>query len=213
MFYINSNPGFLNIAAFCAKTHALGPGTRAAVWVQGCPFHCPNCIAPDWIPQKRAWLIKPEELAKKITANPQISGITLSGGEPMLQALLLAEFLQFCKSERNFDVIVFTGYQYETLLQKGEETGIPQFLKLIDVLVDGPYVQTKNDGIGLRGSANQRIIYLTDRLKSQRLESFPRQIEYHFTGSEILIVGIPPLHWQNFDPFQNLSTSQGRKGY
>jgi len=212
MAYTNSNPGFLNIAAFCTETYALGPGARAAVWVQGCPFNCPNCIAPDWIPQKKAMGIKPEELARKITANLWVNGITLSGGEPMLQALLLAELIDQCKSERDFNVIVFTGFQYETLLQKGEDSGIPQLLSLTDVLVDGPYIQAKNDGIGLRGSANQRVIYLTDRLKNFNLETFPRQIEYHFTGSETLIVGIPPLHWPNFDFLPNVSNSQGRIG-
>lgn len=212
MSYINSNKGFLNIAAFCTETYALGPGARAAVWVQGCAFHCPNCIAPDWIPQKKAMWVKPEELASKIIANPLTIGITLSGGEPMLQALLLAEFLQFCKSERDFNVIVFTGFQYETLSQQTEDSGIPQLLSLTDVLVDGPYIQAKNDGIGLRGSANQRIIYLTNRLKNQKLEIFPRQIEYHFTGSETLIVGIPPLHWPNIDLLQSVSLRQERNG-
>lgn len=212
MIPINSNPGFLNIAAFCTETYALGPGARAAVWVQGCVFHCPNCIAPDWIPQKNALLIKPEDLAKKITAIPRTTGITLSGGEPMLQALQLAELIQFCKSERDFDVIVFTGYLYETLLEKGENTGIPQLLKLTDVLIDGPYVQAKNDGIGLRGSANQRIIYLTDRLKSRKLETFPRQMEFHFSGGDTLIVGIPPLQWPIVDFSKKVSTLQGRIG-
>lgn len=212
MDYFNSNPGFLNIAAFCSETYALGPGARAAVWVQGCIFHCPGCIAPDWIPQKKAILIKPEDLANKVTENPRISGVTLSGGEPMLQAALLYEFLIHCKSKRDLDVILFTGYQYEVLLQKDEQTGIPQLLNLTDVLIDGPYIQAKNDGIGLRGSSNQRILYLTNRLKNQKLETFPRQIEYQFTGSETLIVGIPPLQWPNIDLLQHGSMRQERIG-
>lgn len=212
MDYFNSNPGFLNIAAFCSETYALGPGARAAVWVQGCIFHCPGCIAPDWIPQKKAILIKPDDLANKVTENPRISGVTLSGGEPMLQAALLYEFLIHCKSKRDLDVILFTGFQYEVLLQKDEQTGIPQLLSLTDVLIDGPYVQAKNNGVGLRGSSNQRILYLTNRLKNQKLETFPRQIEYQFTGSETLIVGIPPLQWPNIDLLQYGSIRQERIG-
>ncbi|HCE17216.1 MAG TPA: hypothetical protein DEQ80_05100 [Anaerolinea thermolimosa] len=212
MDYFNSNPGFLNIAAFCSETYALGPGARAAVWVQGCIFHCPSCIAPDWIPQKKAILIKPDDLANKVTENPRISGVTLSGGEPMLQAALLYEFLIHCKSKRDLDVILFTGFQYEVLLQKDEQTGIPQLLSLTDVLIDGPYVQAKNNGVGLRGSSNQRILYLTNRLKNQKLETFPRQIEYQFTGSETLIVGIPPLQWPNIDLLQYGSMRQERIG-
>jgi pyruvate-formate lyase-activating enzyme len=37
-------------AETCVGTRALGPGLRSAVWVQGCPFRCTGCIAPDWIP-------------------------------------------------------------------------------------------------------------------------------------------------------------------
>lgn len=208
----NSNPGILNLAAFCPETYALGPGVRAAVWVQGCPFHCPNCIAPDWIPQIKANLVEPEVLARKIIVNPSVTGITLSGGEPMLQAHPLAELIRLCKQSRDFNVIVFTGFRYESLLQKTEDIGVQQLLGLTDVLIDGPYIQAKNDGIGLRGSANQRIIYLTDRLKNYSLETFPRQIEYHFTGSETLIVGIPPLHWSHYDIFEKIPNQGGRVG-
>lgn len=40
----------LNVAATRVGTRTLGPGVRSVVWVQGCPFHCLGCLAPEWIP-------------------------------------------------------------------------------------------------------------------------------------------------------------------
>lgn len=44
--------GMINVAEICLGTRALGPGLRSALWVQGCPFRCPGCVAPDWIPDR-----------------------------------------------------------------------------------------------------------------------------------------------------------------
>jgi len=41
----------VQVAETCIGTRALGPGLRSVVWVQGCPFSCAGCIAPDWIPR------------------------------------------------------------------------------------------------------------------------------------------------------------------
>jgi anaerobic ribonucleoside-triphosphate reductase activating protein len=53
----------LNVAEICPATHTLGPGQRFVVWVQGCCFKCRGCVSPDWIPQTKATLIEPSELA------------------------------------------------------------------------------------------------------------------------------------------------------
>ena len=76
-----------NLAAFQSQTRALGPGVRAAIWVQGCQLRCRGCIAPDWIPQTEAQLVPVAHLAERILQIPALQGLTISGGEPMLQAL------------------------------------------------------------------------------------------------------------------------------
>ena len=58
-------PGYINVAAIIPSTHALGPGERAVVWVQGCPFHCSGCIAPEWLPFVPAHLMPVEELVDR----------------------------------------------------------------------------------------------------------------------------------------------------
>lgn len=182
----------LRAAAYCTGTSALGPGLRAVVWVQGCPFHCPGCIAPDWIPfNKPALEFQPEDLADKLLANPQVSGLTFSGGEPFMQADALVRLARAARRRRNLSLIVFTGYRFEDLLNNPPEKGTLDLLDHVDVLIDGPYIPGQNNGVGLRGSSNQRIHYLSRRLVSYDFEFQPRRLEVIVQDGSLLIAGIP----------------------
>ena len=172
------------------KTTALGPGIRAAIWVQGCNLHCPGCISPEWIPFKPAMQITPEEVIARLPLD-EITGLTFSGGEPMEQAGALAEVVHLARQQRDLDIICFTGYRYEALLEKPADTGIPSFLQVIDMLIDGPYVSKKNTSVGLRGSENQRFIHLTDRLRSHSFENQVRKIEFKIDSGSLTMVGVP----------------------
>ena len=193
--YNRENPGSLpqvNVANICNGTQALGPGLRSVVWVQGCPLNCKGCIAPSWIPMREAQLVSPHELADRLLENPDVTGITFSGGEPMLQAEGLAQTARLIRKKRDVNMICFTGYKYETLLQRPPNTGVEGFLGQLDVLIDGPYIQAQNSGIGLRGSDNQRILHLSRRLAGADLEKSPRRMELKLGRDDLVIVGIPP---------------------
>jgi anaerobic ribonucleoside-triphosphate reductase activating protein len=181
----------LNIAETCGATRALGPGLRAVAWVQGCPFRCRGCVAPDWIPDRPARAMTPEELAAELLANPDVTGLTFSGGEPMEQAAGLAEVARLARAERDVTVLCFTGHRLETLAGR---TGPGALLAQVDVLVDGRYVASRNDGRGLRGSDNQRIHHLTDRLRGHGLEDAPRRVEFRLRDDHTLMVGVPTAH-------------------
>ncbi len=188
----NHSGAALRVAATCDATTALGPGLRAVVWVQGCPFHCAGCIAPDWISFDRPALeVQPEELAGRLLANPQVTGLTFSGGEPFAQASALARLAHAARRRRNLDIICFTGYRFETLLNHPPEEGTFDLLDQVDVLIDGPYIAAQNNGVGLRGSTNQRIHYLTWRLTTYDFEYRPRRMEVIVQNGELLVVGIP----------------------
>ena len=173
-----------------AKTNVLGPGLRAVIWVQGCKFHCPACIAPDWIPFKPSLKLTPEEVVDRLVAD-DITGLTFSGGEPMEQADALAEVAILAHRKKELNIICFTGYRYQILLRQSPDTGVAKLLSLVDVLIDGPYVNSLNDSRGLRGSTNQRIIHLTDRLKPSFLEDQTRRIELKIDDGAVTLVGIP----------------------
>ena len=182
---------YLNVAHICPATRALGPGLRAVVWVQGCCFHCPGCIAPDWIPQRIVRLMTPEEVVSELLAHPEVTGLTFSGGEPMLQAAGLAAVARLARRQRDLSIICYTGFTLEQLHTHPPGPGVEDLLEAIDVLIDGPYVEELNDQRGLRGSANQRIHYLTDRLHRFDFIHTPRRIEIFLEGEHALLVGIP----------------------
>jgi len=180
----------LNIAAVSARTQALGPGTRAVIWVQGCPLNCPGCLAPQWIPFVPALSLTPLEILEQLDLE-SIGGLTFSGGEPMEQAAGLAALARLARQKKPLDLICFTGYRYERLLKNPPNPGVNALLREVEVLIDGPFIQSLNDSVGLRGSSNQRIIHLTSRLREYDLESSARRVEITVTDGELAFIGIP----------------------
>lgn len=182
---------FLNVAATCRATRALGPGVRAVVWVQGCCFRCPGCIAPEWIPLRPARLIRPEELVRELPLG-DIDGLTFSGGEPMLQAAGLATLARLARQGHPaLSVICYTGFTLEQLLQQPTRPGVSDLLQQTDVLIDGTYIAMLNDDRGLRGSSNQRVHFLSDRLKGEPFDQCARTVEVYVGKGSALLVGIP----------------------
>jgi anaerobic ribonucleoside-triphosphate reductase activating protein len=120
-----------------------------------------------------------------------IDGLTFSGGEPMQQAEGLAQVAQLARRRKELDLICFTGYRYEQLLKNPPNPGVAKLLYEVDVLIDGPYIQSLNDSVGLRGSSNQRVLHLTNKLKDHDLESQNRRVEVRITDGELAFIGIP----------------------
>lgn len=109
----------------------------------------------------------------------------------MEQAEALANVALLARDKKDLNIICFTGYRYETLLFRPPNGGVTKLLPFVDVLIDGPYIRRLNDSIGLRGSSNQRIIHLTDRLKGTSLDHIERQVEFKIEPGSMTLVGIP----------------------
>lgn len=180
----------LNLAAYSTHTEALGPGLRAVIWVQGCPLNCLGCISPEWIPFKPGLRFTPEEIIEKLDFTA-ISGLTFSGGEPMEQAADLATVGRLARKKKDLNIICFTGYRYERLLADPPNEGVAALLTEIDLLIDGPYVQSKNEAIGLRGSSNQRFLHLTSRLADYDFATQKRKVEISVSNGVLEFIGIP----------------------
>ncbi|MCR4642131.1 MAG: radical SAM protein [Lachnospiraceae bacterium] len=167
----------------------LGPGVRYGLWVQGCLQHCPGCIAENSHEMKAGKPISIDALVFEI-AHSKAEGITISGGEPFLQAEELAQLLARVKQKRKMGVIIYTGYKYEDLLKDEKARTL---LEETDLLIDGPYIKELDDGKSLRGSSNQRVIPLTDMyredLSAYGIEGRERETFNH--GILVHIVGIP----------------------
>lgn len=97
--------------------------------------------------------------------NPLLSGITLSGGDPFEQPEACAELAEKIHN-LNKSVWCYTGYAYENLLSSHRADYL-SLLNNIDVLVDGPFVESlKSPEIRFVGSSNQRIINVPESLHS-----------------------------------------------
>ncbi len=185
----------LRLHARISGTRTLGPFMRYALWVQGCPFRCSGCMTPDAQPVEGGYEYDMQTLAGDILAQPEIEGLTLSGGEPFAQAQVLADLIEYLQNHRNLGVIAYTGYTRADVQRAALVCmNIRRLLARIDLLIDGPYIADLNHGAALVGSANQQIISLTDRYRPH-LHLYdthqPRQVELHVLQGERMLVGIP----------------------
>lgn len=213
-------PELLLLSATQPRCRVLGPGVRYVVWVQGCPFSCPGCIAESMHSLEGGRLYPVEKLARAILSEPDIEGVTLSGGEPFLQAAELTRLLRLVRSQRDLGVIVYTGFLYEQLVElSSEHPEIADLLSCVDLLIDGPYRQEENRDCGIKGSENQRTILLTDRYRDALdLYNAPdalRRVEWYNTGSETFMAGVPSRHmaeqWKQLRRRSAQTLSQKRK--
>ena len=149
----------LKIAGTVQDSIVDGPGLRFVVFTQGCDRQCEGCHNPaTWNPA--GGTDKPvEEIINTMLENPLTDGLTISGGEPFLQA---AECAALAKAARQakLNVWVYSGYTFEQLLLRiGNEPSVRELLLHTDVLVDGAFDLSKRTlSLKWRGSLNQRVL-------------------------------------------------------
>lgn len=188
-------PRQLRLHAFLPRTRVLGPGERFALWVQGCPRRCLGCVAQGMLERDGGRLVAVAELAARIVAEQGIEGLTLSGGEPFAQAEALAELVAAVRRERDLGVIAYTGFTLADLRAAGaREPGVTALLGQVDLLIDGPYRAAEDDGLSLRGSANQAVYALTGRYAGEVERCYGRYgraVELHMAADGLLLAGVP----------------------
>lgn len=156
----------LNLGAFEPITHAMGPGSRACIWVKGCSLNCPGCATPEYIPSTPGEMLSINEMFERVLRARDeygLEGISFSGGEPFEQAVLLTELVRRIR-ETELSVLSWSGYTRAFLESDRAPVGSRDFLGSLDVLIDGPFIRKRvQDDIPLRGSSNQTLHLLTDR--------------------------------------------------
>lgn len=149
---------------------ANGLGVRTSLFVSGCRNHCKGCFQPEtWdFSNGKIFTKEVEDEILQSLDHEYVKGITLLGGdpfEPENQKVLLPFLKRMKENYPNKDLWAYTGYVLESDLI--EDTGkshtedtIPM-LQLLDVLVDGPFVEEKKDiTLKFKGSRNQRVILM-----------------------------------------------------
>ena len=163
----------LNIRIFGLTEDSIvdGPGLRLAIFTQGCTRACKGCHNPDSIAPDGGTIMDTEQILATLRANPLQAGITLSGGEPLLQpeaCRVLAEGAHALGKS----VWLYTGYTWEELLELHDPAHLA-LLKACDVLVDGPFLQRQRTlELPFRGSPNQRLIDVQASLSSGEIVPF-----------------------------------------
>lgn len=151
----------MRISDIVTESIVDGPGLRYVVFTQGCPHGCPGCHNPQTHDPNGGREISPEALVRDFQQNffenPLLAGVTLSGGEPFLQA---ADLLPLTAAVRAADLTIwiYTGYTIEELRARNKPPEIA-LLRAADVLVDGRFEQAlRTLERRFVGSSNQRII-------------------------------------------------------
>ena len=157
----------MKIAAMIQDSIVDGPGLRFVVFTQGCEFSCEGCHNPEARDVSGGTEMPVEKIIAEMSGNPLTDGLTLSGGEPFMQA---ADCVQLAAAARKtgLNVWVYTGYTFEEL--SALATGKPEageLLKLTDVLVDGRFdLAERTLSTKWRGSLNQRVLDVPKSLAS-----------------------------------------------
>ena len=158
-----------------------GEGVGVSLFVQGCHFHCKNCFNQDtWdFSGGKEWNREIEDEFMKLVNRPYIKRVSLLGGEPLADenVLDIMRLINRIKTKcPDKKIWCYTGYTWEQIfpivnpylnLTQAEMTR-QNAVKNCDILVDGRFVEEEKDlSLEFRGSKNQRIIDVKERITSK----------------------------------------------
>ena len=131
-----------------------GPGLRLTVFMQGCPYGCPGCHNPQTHDVMGGREADTEEVRAMLKKNPLLDGLTLSGGEPLLQPQAACEMAEMAKAQ-GLNVWCYTGDTVEHMLKTAPRT----LWRLLNTLMDwwtAPLSWSKNHLICASGAAGNK---------------------------------------------------------
>lgn len=172
----------------------LGPPPAAGIWVQGCDIGCRDCTSRSTWESLGGAHAEVADVAGWLSATGR-SNLTLSGGEPMDQAEVLAELIDAIRLGQDWVVTCYSGYRLEAL-QVDHRPGSAALLERIDLLIDGPYLAQQHAPLRWRGSRNQRLHSLTGRVEvpDDPIDDVAVGVEVVLVGGEgFELIGVPPV--------------------
>jgi anaerobic ribonucleoside-triphosphate reductase activating protein len=178
-----------------APVLTLGPGIRIGIWFQGCSIRCKGCISKHTWGFDKKYQKTIAQVIDQINYYSEIyntKSITISGGEPFDQSASLYIFLKKLKKLKFNDILLYSGYKFN-YLQKNHG----DILKYIDVLIDGPFIESKKTNKIYKGSNNQRM-YILNKSLSPIYQEYKKQLKNKklqviTKDNEIYLIGIPDI--------------------
>lgn len=143
----------LRVLDIIPGTSVDGPGLRTSIYFAGCSHKCPGCHNPQSWDFSGGHEMTIPEIIQEIDRHG--FNVTFSGGDPIYQLPALVTLSRKIK-EKGYGIWCYTGFRYEELKSR---PAAKELLAYIDVLVDGPFIESEKDlSLLFRGSANQRLI-------------------------------------------------------
>ncbi|GHU82061.1 anaerobic ribonucleoside-triphosphate reductase activating protein [Clostridia bacterium] len=149
----------LRLAGVIKESIVDGPGIRLTVFTQGCPHKCEGCHNPQTHDSAGGYDSSVENIVNEVKKNPLLHGVTLSGGEPFMQAESLAKLAKELHL-LGLNIITYSGYTFEEILSVAQKhPSWSELLNETDILIDGKFeLEQKSLLLHFRGSKNQRVI-------------------------------------------------------
>ena len=195
----------LRVHSFLESSSVNGPGERAVIWLQGCSIGCPRCWNPATHLRSGGseWAV--EEILSKldlVRARIEISGLTISGGEPLEQAPGLVQLVEDVRGQfPDLSIGLFSGYS-ETELDRGRYLCFPSAIavekrelwrrisRTLDFAVLGRYNALAPSSDPMITSRNQQLRLYSSRYSPADFK--PQHVEVTIDGHGLTqITGFP----------------------
>lgn len=165
---------------------ALGYGRRLGVWVQGCSRSCPHCISPEMQPADGP-AVPLQNLLQQFPELEGCGGLTISGGEPLDQPEAVLALMEWFAARYTDDILIYTGYQLQQLPSQAAR----QVVERAAAVVEGPYREKLNRGVGLYGSENQHLVVRRYPERYRDFATQARTLQPFWEDDRLLLIGIP----------------------
>jgi anaerobic ribonucleoside-triphosphate reductase activating protein len=187
------HPLDLRVAHVVPSTQAEGPGTRLAVWVQGCSLRCPGCCNPELFTSNGGTPYSVARLMNEFAMAGDVEGVSILGGEPFEQPEALASFVQAVQ-QAGKSVMIYTGYTLAELKAQNLEA-VEHILRATDLLVDGRFEEAKKSTARRWiGSSNQQLHFLSSRYSPEEARFHSANtVELRWAKGQLTVNGWPSL--------------------
>lgn len=175
---------WLQVSLIHYPVNVLGIGNRVGVWTQGCSLQCKGCMSMHTWDFNGGEKLYFDELLETLKSF-KCKKITISGGEPFEQKY----FLEFLKELRNIgfnDIFVYSGFELKEI-----QNSFSTYLKYIDAIVVGRFIQGQESELLYKGSDNQEMIILNKSLYDEYMEYKKLKKDKKLQKIKSYIIGIP----------------------
>lgn len=185
------------IARILYPVKVLGPGNRIGIWFDGCNHKCKGCSNPELWEFKEKYktdLSVVMNLINRIVSEYPIDGFTITGGDPFFQPASLFILVKEL-SKIHDDILIYTGYDYEYI-----ENKYGHIVEYSSVIIDGLYIENRNNNSVLKGSDNQRIIITNSKYVEMYeiyINNTKNEIQNFTLRDGVISVGIHRPHYED----------------